>query len=372
MTERKFKAAIISAGMIANFGHIPAYQSFQDAVTVEAVCDVNEKAASDTARRHNIKSSFTDAAEMLRVVQPDIVSVCTPNATHKSLVRQALEAGANVICEKPLALNYADTKEMFDRARRCNRLLVACQTSRFKREYVAAKEYVDAGLLGTLYYAEINRIRRRGIPTWGTFHKKSASGGGALADIGVHALDALLWMIGAPKVTAVSGCAASHIIRNERGVIYSLAESGAFSGVHNIRPFAPDECDVEEFASGMIRTDNGISINFKVAWAANLPNSAAFSILGNKMGITLPDMKLYSTLGKNQIDSAPRLFELGRFDDRQFPGHYYLVENVINVLLGREELLVKPEETLNVAAAIDLFYRSAAFGREAVFAELSD
>ncbi len=370
MTQRKLKVALISAGMIANQGHLPAYQLFQNEVSVEAVCDVNEEKAFETARRFDIPGTFTNAADMLSTVQPDLVSICTPNASHKSLVKLALESGANVICEKPLALNYADTQELFDLAKTSSRRLVACQTSRYNREYFAARDYVAEGFLGRLYYAEINRIRRRGIPTWGSFHLKSASGGGAMADIGVHALDALLWMIGSPQVTAVCGCASANIVHNERGVIYNPIESGANTVVNAARPFNPLDCDVEEFASGMIRTANGISINFKVAWAANLPNSSAFSILGDKLGMTLPDMKIYTTLGKNQVDTIPRIFGPGKYDDRPFPGHYYLIENMIDVLHERAELLIKPEETLNVAAAIELFYRSAAAGREAVLADL--
>lgn len=370
MKTPKLKVALIGAGMVTNHGHIPAYQSLQDLVSIEAVCDLDEQIATDTARRHNIPGIFTNVAEMLQTVQPDIVSIATPNATHKALIEQALDAGAHVICEKPLATNYADTLALFKRAEQRKRILVACQTSRFDKEYFAAKEYIDQGLLGTLYYAEINRIRRRGIPTWGTFHKKASSGGGALADIGVHAIDALLWMLGSPSVTSVNGTASNHIIRNERGVIYDLAESGAFSGVHSARPFDPEECDVEDFASGMIRTKGDLSINFKIAWAANLPNSREIIILGDKMGIMLPGMRMFSTLGRHQIDSAPRLFGFGQYDDKPFPGHYYLIENVIHAILDREELMIKPEEILNVAVAIDLFYRSAMLGREVTVSEL--
>ena len=56
------------------------------------------------------------------------------------------------------------------------------------------RDYIADGVLGNIYYAEIDRIRRRGVPSWGTFHRKAASGGGALADIGIHALDAMLWI----------------------------------------------------------------------------------------------------------------------------------------------------------------------------------
>lgn len=370
MTNQKLRAAVVSGGMIANFGHIPAYLSFSDKVTIEATCDLNESLASETARSNGISKVFCDAGEMLKEIQPDIVSICTPNATHKNLVRQALEAGANVVCEKPLATNYSDTVDLFSYAKSKNLLLVACQTSRFKQEYFATKEYIDQGLFGTIYYAEINRIRRRGIPTWGTFHQKIWSGGGAMTDIGVHALDALLWMIGSPKVISVSGSSSAYIIQQERGVVYDLAESGAFAGVNNQRPFSPSECDVEEFASGMIRTEQGISINFKIAWAANLPNSSSFNILGSKTGIKIPEMNIYSTLGKNQIDSTPRLFGMGIYDSKPFPGHYYLIENVLDTLRGEADLIVKPEETMNVALAIDLFYRSVERGKEVCQSEV--
>lgn len=370
MKTRKLIAAVIGGGMIANYGHIPAYQNLADEVVIGAVCDRNDDLATVTAKRHGIPESFTDSSKMLSAVQPDIVSICTPNVSHPALIREALEAGAHVICEKPLALDYSETKELFDLADKNGLVLVASQTARYNREYFAAKEYVEAGELGKLFYAEFNRIRRRGMPTWGTFHIKSASGGGAFADIGVHALDTLLWIMGSPQVSSVRGFASSYTMRSDSAVIYDLAEKGALAGLDHAKPFNLDDCDVEEFSSGSISTDGGININFKVAWAANLPNSYNFSIVGSKMGITFPEMKLYSTLGVNQVDISPRLFKYGEHDDKKFPGHYYLIENVINHILGREELHIKPEETLNVTAVLDLFYRSVDQNREVSFTEL--
>ena len=364
MGTQKLKAAVISAGMIANSGHIPAYKAFSQNVSLEAVCDLNASAARDTALRHDIPRWYSDVAAMLEEVHPDLVSVCTPNSTHKGLVAQALKAGANVICEKPLTLHYADTVELYALAEKLGKQLVVCQTSRFQRAYFAARDYIADGVLGNIYYAEIDRIRRRGVPSWGTFHRKAASGGGALADIGIHALDAMLWMLGSPQVSAVSGFTSDRIIHSERGVIYDLKESGAFSGVHTARRFDPAECDVEEFASGSLRTDAGISLNFKVAWAANLSDRNNMMILGDKSGLTLPELKLYGTLGENQTDFSPRLFGLGEYDDRPFAGHYYLIRHVIGVLNGTESMMITPQQVINTAATLEMFYRSSELGRE--------
>jgi len=370
MAKGQLKVGIVSAGMIANNGHIPAYRNLGDRVAVEAVCDIDLVAARETAERHGIRGWYGDVGKMLEAERPDLVSVCTPNATHRALVELALEAGCDVICEKPVALTYADARALYELAARKGRTLVACQTLRFNREYFAAKEYVESGMLGHITYGEVTRVRRRGMPRWGAFHKKAASGGGAFADIGVHFVDSALWILGSPKVLAVSGMRSSDIVRNERGVVYSLKESGAYAGVARQRTFDPADCDVEEFASGMIRLEGDLCLHFTIAWAANMPETNRMLILGDKMGIRMPEMELYGTLGRNQADSAPRLFELGAYDGRPFAGHCYLVQNVVGHILDGIPLVVRPEETLNVAAAIDLFYRSCEEGREIPFGSL--
>lgn len=369
-TNRKVKAVIIGTGMIANEGHIPAYHALPDEVELTAVCDVNPEIANSCARRYNIPRCYSDPVEMLRYEQPDLVSVCTPNLTHPQMVRLALENNAHVLCEKPLALHYKEAKELFELAAQKERMLITCQTMRFSRPYYTAHEYVAEGLLGKPYYGEINRIRRRGIPAWGKFLKKEYNGGGALADIGVHTIDSMLWVLGNPRVKAVLGHASRAIIDNERGIRYDLRESGALADKSGL-VISPDfsTCDVEEFASGVIMTD-GPSINFKVAWAANLPPTTEMTALGDKMGIQFPDLKVYSSIGHDQADVTPRLFPMGPHDNKPFAGHYYLVENVVNAILGREEAIVKPEETLNVVAVLELFYRSVEKGEIAYREEL--
>lgn len=355
--ERKLKAALIGAGMIANEGHIPAYRAIQHKAELSAVCDSNAEAVANCARRHDIAHFYEDAEEMLEKEKPDLVSITTPNQTHPALTRLALEHGAHVLCEKPLSLHYSEAKELYQLAEKKGLMLVCCQTQRFYSSYFSAREYIREGLLGQPYYGEVNRIRRRGIPAWGHFLEKEYNGGGAMADIGVHAIDAILWLMGSPRVTGVLGSAASSIMHNEKGVRYDTKESGAFNAKPGSMFVDASHGDVEEFASGVILTDCS-SINFKIAWAANLPNATNLTILGDKMGMTVPDFHVYSTVGHDQADVMPRLFPLGPYDNEPFAGHYYLIENMVDAILGNAEPMVKPEETLNTIAVIDLFYRS--------------
>ena len=350
------RVAIISCGMIANNAHIPAYKHFKEDFEIVAVQDINEKAAKQTAEKHGIKKYYTDAEKMFAEQKPDLVSVCVPNCFHKEYTVMALSHGANVLCEKPLAVSYSDAKEMFELAKEKSKVLMACQSMRFTPDRLAAKEYIDKNGTDDIYYGELSRIRRRGIPFWGTFHMKKFSCGGAFIDIGVHMLDALVWLMGNPKILSVN----AHTAQNHKNEIGSLVSSGALTGNVDIaRKFNPDEMDVEDFSCGILTFEGGIEVPFKVAWAANMPETADIRIIGKKYGIFLPEGKIYSG-----ADEENDLKKVTVPYDTPFPGHIYLVDNLRKVLKGESLPIVKSEETLNVTKIIDMFYKSANESRE--------
>lgn len=351
-----FKVCIISCGMITNSAHIPAYRQFPKDFEIAAVSDINEAAARDTAKRHGIERYYTDAEEMLEREKPDVVSVCVPNCFHKEYTLMALSHGANVLCEKPLAFTYADACEMFDMAERSGKLLMACQSMRFTPDRLAAKRFIDEGGMDEIYYGEIARVRRRGIPTWGTFHINKISCGGAFVDIGVHMLDALIWLMGNPKIKSVSGIT----MQNHKSEIGSLKGSGALTGeVHNKRPFDPEEMDVEDFACGMLSFENSAKVSFKVAWASNMPEASDIRLVSRRAGIDLPSGKVYfGEDGEKNLKTEECPY------DTPFFGHMYIADNLRKVLRGEAEPIITPEETKNVAAVLELFYKSASLGRE--------
>jgi len=190
--------------MIANSAHIPAWQAQPEAEVVGVMDSVTDN-ANATAKRHNIPNACNDIEKMLAELKPDVVSVCTPAGCHKEQVIAALQAGTHVLCEKPLAIASVDVEEMFKVAEKSKRHLMVGQSMRFYNQVAAAKEFAAAGQLGEIYCADAARLRRRGIPTHGSFHVKALSGGGVLYDLGVHMLDLVLWIMGNPKVIAASG-----------------------------------------------------------------------------------------------------------------------------------------------------------------------
>jgi len=347
--------------MIAESAHIPAYRNFPDSYFIGAICDINEAAARDIAQRCDIPRYYTDASEMLEQEKPDVVSVCVPNRFHKEYSMLALSFGANVLCEKPVAVTYADACEMYSFAKKHGKVLMGCQSMRFTPDRLAAKKYIETEGLGEIYYAEFSRVRRRGIPYWGSFHKSSVNLGGAMLDIGVHMLDALVFLCGGLDPVAVSAYTGQHH-KDELG---SAEGSGALLGNRKSqKTFRPEEMDVEDFACGNIKLSGG-SVNFKVAWAANLPECTEIRISGKNAGICLPEGKVYR--GENtelDLDITPPKYE------HPFSGHFHIVENLCNVLSGKEQPVVREEEVKTVAAILEMFYISARENREVTFREI--
>ncbi|MBQ4120269.1 MAG: Gfo/Idh/MocA family oxidoreductase [Clostridia bacterium] len=351
-----FKVCIIGSGMIAKSAHIPAYKTYSDYFSIVGIFDVNKQAAEEVALEFGIENVYTDAETMLKEQKPDLVSVCAPNMFHKAYTLLALNYGANVLCEKPLAFTYADAKEMFDLANEKGKTLMACQSLRFLPERLAVYEQVKNGNVGEVYYAELSRIRRRGIPTWGKFHLKEFSGGGALVDIGVHGIDSAIWLMGNPKPVSATA-SMNKVHANELG---SAKSSGALKDNVTANTFNPDLMDVESFSSGTVKFENGAVLSFKVAWAANLKEENNIILAGQNCGIDMENANIY--LGTDETKDLTVV--PNGFNDEAFYGHFCLVKNMADVLKGADEPFVKPEETLNVTAILEAAYKSAEKGTE--------
>ena len=346
------KVCIIGCGMIAKSAHLPAYRACKD-FEVRAVFDIKEEAAQATAREHGVPFVYTDCEKMLKEQHPDVVSVCVPNRLHKAYTLLALRYGAHVLCEKPLAFTLKDAEELFSVAAAQGKHLMTCQTLRFLPERLAA--YGMREQMGEVYHAEVSRIRRRGIPTWGEFHLKSHSGGGALIDIGVHALDSALWLMGNPKPIRVT----ARMKQVHLGEIGHAQASGDLKGVTRSKGFSPDEMDVESFASGMVEFENGVTLAFKVAWSANLKEENNILLAGEHCGVDIEQKTLFRGSGEEPMEVVPN-----GFSEEPFYGHFCLIQNMADVLLRGAELFVKPEETLNVTAILEAAYRSAELKKE--------
>ena len=356
------RVAIIGAGMIANAAHLPALQIHvkNGEARIVGVADTRMEAARETAKRYGIDQAFDDPEELLEKTAPDLAVICTPNMYHKHWTLRAIHHGANVLCEKPVALSAADAIEMYDAAEKQGVQLFAGQCMRWRNEIQVGHEIIRQGEIGKPYFADISSIRRYGIPSWGMFHMKNHNFGGPFCDIGVHIIDSLLWMTGNPKFVSVSGTNYSRVHQVNAGVLTSLAESGAPAGVFTPRAYDPAEFSVEEFSTGRLLFEDDFSVNFKIAWAVFLPSSdMSMDIVGNLGGLSTEKHTLYKNVGRYQAEISLKEYENRPNADRDFALHYYMYDDVFKSLQEGAPFRVTREEAVNMADVIDCFYRSA-------------
>jgi predicted dehydrogenase len=168
--------------------------------------------------------------------------------------------------------------------------------------------------------------------------------------------------MGNPTVTAVSGVTFTRLANRDEGLATSLADSGAPLGVLTPRPYDYHDFDVEDMAAGFIRLDGGGAVAFKTSWAANIPkNTGTTMILGTEGGLVLDPLTLVTNTGSYPVNIEPQVPS-----DRNvaFSGHWEETAHFVKVIRGEEELLVRPQEVLNVMGTLDALYQSAAEGHE--------
>jgi scyllo-inositol 2-dehydrogenase (NADP+) len=137
--------------------------------------------------------TYESIDDVLEDEKVDIVLCTTPNDIHKEIVFRALEAGKNVVCEKPAALNSIQFQEMTDKAAQVGKLLMVHQNRRWDEDFLAVKNLYEKQLLGMPFRIESRVQGSRGIP--GDWRQLPERGGGMVLDWGVHLLDQALMMI---------------------------------------------------------------------------------------------------------------------------------------------------------------------------------
>lgn len=148
------RVAVIGCGAIAH-EHL-RYLSASPKVDLVAVCDRSPITAEFVRDRFKADKAFTDVAETLAASRADVVHILTPPNSHEALVKQALAAGANVICEKPLSANANVSASMLDSARTADRWLIESRNLLFNDEILRTKHEIAVGSLGEVREVEVS------------------------------------------------------------------------------------------------------------------------------------------------------------------------------------------------------------------------
>jgi predicted dehydrogenase len=334
--------------------------------TVHSACDLNQERLENFVTAYRPSRTFTDFKEMLADPALDAVVICLPNALHYPFSLQALQAGKHVLCEKPPTMNAAQMLTLHEEAQNRGLVYYFGRQMRFSPGMQAAKKLVKERRLGEIYFAETMWVRSRGTPDGvdGWFTERSKAGGGAIIDLGVHAIDAAWYLMGTPQPRAISAQTYQKFPQ--------LVKNNVF--------------DVEDNGYGMIRFENGATLLFKVSWAANLQDDIPLS---SKRGRSLLSTLIYGPKGSIKIIDA---FEA---DTNNFPSPIVFFEeqqgvpakvevavqdvrgaalreyefrdqasNFLRCLRGEEAAVNSSSQAIQLMEMLDAIYRSSQLGKE--------
>ena len=190
--------------------HFRCYKSDTN-VEVTAICDADAKqlqnasgvtgnisGAEDDLDLSNI-ALYSDLSKMLVEEKLDALSIASPTFLHASQTIEALNEGVHVFCEKPMALNSGDCREMAEVAKQSGKTLQIGHCIRFWPEYVQAKEIIDSQKYGKVLAATFQRLSLTPTWSWDNCFLDGKRSGGAMLDLHIHDTDYVQYVFGMPK-----------------------------------------------------------------------------------------------------------------------------------------------------------------------------
>ncbi|GMV98811.1 MAG: dehydrogenase [Phycisphaerae bacterium] len=196
---RTWRAGVIGCGAIGQALHIPGYMNTPGVVLV-AGADPQARQRREARRLAGDGFRvYADHRAMLAAETLEVISVCSPNCFHAQHAVAALDAGAHVILEKPPALSGREIERIRRARDRNGRQVVIGFSHRFHRGNRRMHRLIRAGAIGEPYMIRVRFAHRGPEPGWAKsdwFYRPKLAGGGALLDMGIHAIDQCHWLIG--------------------------------------------------------------------------------------------------------------------------------------------------------------------------------
>ncbi|MFP8952456.1 Gfo/Idh/MocA family protein [Natrialbaceae archaeon A-arb3/5] len=227
---------------------------------------------------HQFETETFEHPSELFATEIDAVIVATPTKFHEPVAMEAFDADLDILLEKPLAHTVESAERIAEAATAADRICMVGYHHRFRNPCTVLKEYIDEGYLGDISHIQAKYIRRRGVPGRGTWYTSTEiAGGGALMDLGSHALDMVFHFCGWPEIEDVLAQANSEFgPREDYAYIDMWGEDG------DARMY-----DVEDSANAFLEFENGCTAHIEVAWATNTESVHSYEVRGTDAGASL-------------------------------------------------------------------------------------
>jgi scyllo-inositol 2-dehydrogenase (NADP+) len=342
MTSKIYNLVIVGYGGMGSY-HAKLIKETQN-INVMGTFDIlKERRAASMADGYMAYESLSD---LLSDEAVDIVLIATPNDVHKEIAIEALNAKKHVICEKPVTIYSEDLIDIMQTAKLNNRAFIVHQNRRWDEDFLTIKKVYEEQLIGDFFHIESRVQGANGIP--GDWRHRKENGGGMLLDWGVHLLDQLLFMIDSKIVSVYANL--SFILGNE----------------------------VDDGFLVFITFENGCTCLVEVG-TTNFVQLPRWYVKGTKGTAVIHDWDINGkivTQNLNEYVEAPKPIKAGQgLTKTMAPPSEKAVctlalpkveksmesfyENVISVIEGKAEPIVKNEEVLHVLKLMETIFLAA-------------
>ena len=322
----KTRVAVIGLGSVAQLVHLPNLLKIKNAV-VTAVAEINKNRLHSVADKYDIKRRYTDYTQLLSNDDTDAVIISTPTHLHKQMAIDSLNAGKDVLVEKPLARNSNEGIEILECAKKNNKKLMVGMNLRYRPDSMLIRSLIDAGEIGDPFYIKCGWIRKQSSSEkW--FSKREEAGGGVILDLAINLVDLALWLADYPKAVSISTKNYHHHSRN-----------------------------LEDTSVSFIRCEN-LTISLEASWSmAEEKDTFYTNVYGTKGSIGANPFKLIKVmadehidLGSTFVDSPTEAFKKSYLNE---------LKSFIGAIRGLNPVFSSGEEALQLLKIAEAMYKSA-------------
>lgn len=323
----KVKIGVVGLGGVAQLVHLPNLTKLPNA-DLTAVAEINKSRLHTISDKFNIKQRFYSYTELLEKSDVDAIIIATPTSTHTDIAIDCLNAGKDVLVEKPLARTYQEAKKIVDAAKKNKRKLMVGMNLRYRPDTMLLRSFISTNEIGEPFYIKCGWIRKQSSSEkW--FTKKEESGGGVIIDLGIHILDLALWLLNYPEISSVSTQNFHHYTKS-----------------------------VEDTSINCLVCKNSAVINLEVSWSLPVEKDHFFlDVYGTKGSFSSNPFRLYKkvendyiNLTPTQVDNPTVLFKKSYLNE---------LKSFIGAIQGLNPVFSPGEEALQRMKIIEAMYESA-------------
>lgn len=332
----KIKIGIVGLGGVAQIVHLPIL-SKMNGVEISAVCDSESQKCKRIAAKYGIKKSFRDVGDMLNDC-PDLngVIIATQTYAHRDIAVDCLNAGKDILIEKPMARNAKEAREIVESAKKNKRKVMVAMNNRFRNDVMLQRTFIKAKEIGEIFYIKSGWVKPQSSNQKWMLEKEKA-GGGVFLDNGIAMLDMGMWLLSYPDVKSVS----------------------VTNYYHNTK-------SVEDSSIAMIKFRNGTVLTVEASWSLLREGELFYcNVYGKEGSSSINPFKIYKRMNGTLFNITPKKIAAPA---NVFKMSYeYELQHFVGAVKGYHNIISSGEEAVKVIEIVDAAYKSAKTGKEIIF-----